>query len=92
MINYVEFMDMIKIIFRFFLFTVLYLLLVWDICEYQCVLNRNFIICYFNIVVHWQIYECNLCMCREYLIYWTRSSTVINHCRLIRVTACVAIS
>lgn len=92
MINYVALMVIIKLIFSFFPFTVLYLLTVQDICEFQCVLNRNFITCYFNIVVHWWLYECNLCTCKEYLIYWTWSSTVINHCRLIRITAYVATS
>lgn len=85
-------MDIIKLIFRGFPFPVPILLTVWDICEFKCVWDRNFIICYINIVEHWQLYKCNLCMCREYLIYWTQASTAINHYRLIRVTACAATS
>lgn len=81
MINDVELMIIINLIFSF-CFTALYLLIVQDICEFQYVLNRNFIICYFNIVVHWQLYKFNVCLCREYPIYWAQSS-IINHCRLI---------
>lgn len=88
MINDVELMVIINLIFRLY-FTALYLLTVQDICGFQCVLNRNFKICYIYIVVHWRLYECNVCTCREYLIYWAWSSTILNHCRLIRV-ACVA--
>lgn len=90
--NYGDFIDIIKLIFRGFPFTVLYSLTVWDICEFTCAWDRNFIICYFSIGEHWWLYKCNLCMWREYLIYWTWASTAINHYRLIRVTACVATS